>query len=68
MSIDPVYNHQVWAEDIEEIQGTAVGFPISAGRNFDEILRVLKAIQVDEKHGVATSVNLVDGDDFFIDY
>jgi len=119
LSIDPVDNHAAWAADIEETQGTAVGFPMigdtdlnvaklynmlpadeeasdgrtaatnatvrsvfiigpdkkikltmtypmTAGRNFDEILRVLDAIQVGAKHGVATPVNWENGDDVII--
>ena len=41
-------------------------YPMSAGRNFDEILRVLDAIQVGTKHGVATPVNWQNGDDVII--
>lgn len=119
LSIDPVDNHAAWASDIEETQGSAVGFPMiadtdlnvaklynmlpadeeasdgrtaatnatvrtvfvigpdkkikltmtypmSAGRNFDEILRVVDAIQTGENNGVATPVNWVKGDDVII--
>jgi alkyl hydroperoxide reductase subunit AhpC len=41
-------------------------YPMSAGRNFDEILRVLDAIQVGAKHGVATPVNWKNGEDVII--
>lgn len=41
-------------------------YPMSAGRDFNEILRVLEAIQVGEKHGVATPVNWKNGDDVII--
>lgn len=41
-------------------------YPMSAGRNFDEILRVLDAIQVGEKHAIATPVNWRSGDDVII--
>ena len=41
-------------------------YPMSAGRNFDEILRVLDAIQVGEGNGVATPVNWRKGDDVII--
>jgi alkyl hydroperoxide reductase subunit AhpC len=41
-------------------------YPMTAGRNFDEILRVLDAIQVGTKHGVATPVNWKNGEDVII--
>lgn len=41
-------------------------YPMSAGRNFDEILRVLDAIQLGEKHTIATPVNWKSGDDVII--
>ena len=41
-------------------------YPMSAGRNFDEILRLLDAIQLNAKHQVATPVNWRDGDDVII--
>lgn len=120
LSIDPLDNHQGWANDIEETQGTAVNFPMIAdtdlkvallydmfpadedttktdrtaatnatvrtvfiigpdkniklmmiypmttGRNFDEILRVLDSMQLTAKHQVATPVNWKDGEDVII--
>jgi len=41
-------------------------YPMSAGRNFDEILRLLDALQLNAKHQVATPVNWRDGDDVII--
>ncbi|WP_152223003.1 peroxiredoxin [Pseudomonas sp. SCB32] len=41
-------------------------YPMSAGRNFDEILRLLDAIQLNAKHTVATPVNWKPGDDVII--
>jgi len=120
LSIDPLDNHQGWANDIEETQGSAVNFPMIAdtdlkvallydmfpadedttktdrtaatnatvrtvfiigpdkniklmmiypmttGRNFDEILRVLDSMQLTAKHQVATPVNWKDGEDVII--
>ena len=120
LSIDPVDNHQGWANDIEETQGTKVNFPMIAdtdlkvallydmfpadedttktdrtamtnatvrtvfiigpdkniklmmvypmttGRNFDEILRVLDSMQLTAQHKVATPVNWKDGEDVII--
>ncbi len=41
-------------------------YPMSAGRNFDEVLRLLDAVQLGAKHNVATPVNWKPGDDIII--
>jgi alkyl hydroperoxide reductase subunit AhpC len=41
-------------------------YPMSSGRNFDEVLRVLDSIQLSAKHSVATPVNWKPGDDVII--
>jgi alkyl hydroperoxide reductase subunit AhpC len=43
-----------------------LAYPMSTGRNFDEILRVLDSIQLTAKHKVATPVNWQNGDDVII--
>ena len=120
LSVDPLDNHEKWAADIAETQGTAPNYPIigdsdfnvaklygmlpastsgdaksrtpadnqtvrnvfvigpdkkdklvlvypmSTGRNFDEILRVLDSIQLTARHKVSTPVNWKPGDDVII--
>ncbi|MQA20952.1 peroxiredoxin [Rugamonas rivuli] len=111
LSVDPAESHQAWISDIEETQGTVVGFPIiadedrkvsalydmihpnasttatvrtlfvidpnkkvrlsitypmSTGRNFDEVLRVIDALQLTDGYTVATPGNWKDGDDVII--
>ena len=120
LSIDSVDDHQRWAGDIAETQGTALNYPLigdtdlvvaklydmihpnasgnaasrsavdnatvrsvfligpdkkikltmtypmSAGRNFDEMLRALDAVQLNAKHTVATPVNWRPGEDVII--
>jgi len=41
-------------------------YPMSSGRNFDEVLRALDSIQLSAKYSVATPVNWKPGDDVII--
>ena len=43
-----------------------ISYPMSTGRNFDEILRVLDSLQLTARHAVATPVNWRKGDEVII--
>jgi alkyl hydroperoxide reductase subunit AhpC len=120
LSVDPVGNHEKWAEDIEAIQGTAPNYPLigdddfnvsklygmlpsdvegdatartpadnqtvrnvfvigpdkkiklvlvypmTTGRNFDEVLRVIDSLQLTANHKVATPAQWEQGDKVII--
>jgi thioredoxin-dependent peroxiredoxin len=43
-----------------------LAYPMSTGRNFDEVLRVIDSLQLTAKHQVSTPVNWQQGDDVII--
>lgn len=43
-----------------------ISYPMVAGRNFHEVLRLLDALQLNARHNVATPVNWQPGDDVII--
>jgi len=43
-----------------------ITYPMTTGRNFDELLRVIDSIQLTSSHKVATPANWKDGDDCII--
>ena len=54
-----------WIGPDKKIKAMLV-YPMSAGRNFDEVLRLLDSLQLNAKHTVATPVNWKPGDDVII--
>jgi peroxiredoxin (alkyl hydroperoxide reductase subunit C) len=52
----------VFVIDDKQIIRAIIYYPLSTGRNMDEILRLIQALQTADKHGVATPANWRPGD------
>jgi peroxiredoxin (alkyl hydroperoxide reductase subunit C) len=52
----------VFIIDDKQILRAMIYYPLTTGRNMDEILRVIQALQTSDKHGVATPANWHPGD------
>jgi peroxiredoxin (alkyl hydroperoxide reductase subunit C) len=52
----------VFIIDDKQVLRAMIYYPLSTGRNMDEILRVIQALQTSDKHGVATPANWRPGD------
>jgi peroxiredoxin (alkyl hydroperoxide reductase subunit C) len=52
----------VFIIDDKQILRAMIYYPLTTGRNMDEILRVIQALQTSDKHGVATPANWRPGD------
>lgn len=52
----------VFIIDDKQVIRTILYYPLTTGRNMDEILRIVDALQTTDKHGVATPANWRPGD------
>lgn len=52
----------VFLIDDKQVLRAMIYYPLTTGRNMDEILRVIQALQTSDKHGVATPANWRPGD------
>ena len=65
-SLDSLTVRTVFIIDPAKKVRLTMTYPASAGRNFDEILRVLDSLQLTDEYKVATPPNWKDGDDVVI--
>lgn len=52
----------VFIIDDKQVVRAIIYYPLSTGRNMDEILRVIKALQTTDRHNIATPANWKEGD------
>ena len=65
-AVDNATVRSVFAVGPDKKVKLSLTYPMSTGRNFDEVLRVLDSMQLTAKHQVATPVNWQQGDDVII--
>ncbi len=56
----------VFIIDSKGVIRTMIYYPLSTGRNMDEIMRVIEALQTSDQHGVATPANWRPGDSVIV--
>jgi peroxiredoxin (alkyl hydroperoxide reductase subunit C) len=56
----------VFVIDPKRILRAMIYYPLNVGRNFDEILRVVDALQAVDKHGIACPANWKPGDEVIV--
>ena len=56
----------VYVIDPDKKIRASIIYPPSAGRNFDEVLRLIDSLQLTDGHKVATPVNWIDGEDVIV--
>ena len=56
----------VFVIDDKQIIRAMIYYPLSTGRNMDEIIRLIQALQTTDKHGVATPANWRPGDQVIV--
>tara|TARA_Y100001936_G_scaffold251579_1_gene308053 strand:+ start:1524 stop:2186 length:663 start_codon:yes stop_codon:yes gene_type:complete len=65
-AVDNATVRSVFIIDPDKKIKAMITYPMSTGRNFDEVLRLLDSCQLTAKHQVATPANWLNGDDVII--
>jgi len=65
-AVDNQTVRNVFIIDPDKIVRLVIAYPMSTGRNFDEVLRVLDSLQLTATHKVATPANWMPGGDVII--
>ncbi len=65
-AVDNATVRNVYVIGPDKVIKAMISYPMSTGRNFDEVLRLLDSCQLTAKHKLATPVNWQQGDDVII--